>query len=270
MSSEYNTPISVAGNGKRMNISALAVKYGMLDSTVVTASYAIDYPKVATPNFNPAGGTYLIDRTVTITCATPGATIYYTTNGSIPTDSSTVYSTPISVAGNGMSMTISALAVMNGMLDSSVAAASYTISYVHGSALWATPMTSASGYSRFNGVAVDTSGNTYAVGYIYGTGSFDFGGSSSAFIDNGANSPFYPVSNSVIVKYNSSGTAQWATPIISACSENRFMGVAVDIFDKVYAAGWINGNGAYDFGWNSSTFNGVYNSYNTVIVKYHQ
>lgn len=76
-----------------------------------------------TPTFDPPAGTYTEAQTVTITSA--GAdTIYYTTDGSTPTTSSTVYSDPITV---GSSETVKALAVKAGLADSDVGSAAYTI-----------------------------------------------------------------------------------------------------------------------------------------------
>lgn len=47
-------------------------------------------PQVATPTFSPAGGVYTSAQNVTISCATTGATIRYTTNGTTPTEVSDI------------------------------------------------------------------------------------------------------------------------------------------------------------------------------------
>jgi len=57
-------------------------------------------PDVATPLFNPLGGTYASAQTVTITCPTAGSSIYYTLDGSEPTISSALYSSPVNVPVN--------------------------------------------------------------------------------------------------------------------------------------------------------------------------
>ena len=52
----------------------------------------------ATPTLTPATGTsFSSTLSVSITDATPAATIYYTTDGSAPTTSSSVYSGPITI-----------------------------------------------------------------------------------------------------------------------------------------------------------------------------
>jgi hypothetical protein len=61
---------------------------------------------------------------VTLSDATTGATIYYTTNGAAPTTSSAVYSSAISV---GASEVIEAVAIAPGYTDSGLAKADYTI-----------------------------------------------------------------------------------------------------------------------------------------------
>jgi N-acetylneuraminic acid mutarotase len=78
----------------------------------------------ATPSLSVATGFYAASQTVTITDATPGATIYYTTNGVTPGIHSSVYSGPITVSST---MTLEAIASANSYKASAVASASYTI-----------------------------------------------------------------------------------------------------------------------------------------------
>src|ERR1700674_686377 len=51
----------------------------------------------ATPTFSVASGSYSSAQTVTISDATTGATIYYTTNRTTPTTASTLYTGAITV-----------------------------------------------------------------------------------------------------------------------------------------------------------------------------
>ena len=85
-----------------------------------------------TPTFSPTAGTYTSDQNVEISCATDGATIYYTTNGTTPNSSSTPYTTAISV---GETMTIKAIAIKNDK-SSSVASAEYVINNEETSHTW--------------------------------------------------------------------------------------------------------------------------------------
>ena len=80
--------------------------------------------QVAAPTFTPAAGEYTAAQSVEIACATDGASIYYTTDGTDPTAASTAYTAAIAV---GESMTIKAIAVKEGMTDSEIASAAYTI-----------------------------------------------------------------------------------------------------------------------------------------------
>jgi len=87
-------------------------------------------PAVATPTFSPTSGTYTGSQSVTISSATAGNTIRYTTNGSDPTCSiGTVYSGNVTVNAN---TTLKAIGCKAGSSDSSVASSSYTIQYIVG------------------------------------------------------------------------------------------------------------------------------------------
>src|SRR6266516_6434682 len=79
---------------------------------------------VATPTFSPGGGTYTGSVTVTISDATSGATIHYTTDGSTPTTSSPVYGGALTFT---QTTTLKAMAAASGMTDSGVASATYTV-----------------------------------------------------------------------------------------------------------------------------------------------
>ena len=65
----------------------------------------------------PGGGFIKAGDTVTLSTATAGATIYYTTDGQEPTTASNVYSQPIIV---NEAVTIKAIAVKEGLTNSSV------------------------------------------------------------------------------------------------------------------------------------------------------
>ncbi len=87
------------------------------------------------PTANPVAGTYTDNQKVTLTSSTPGAVIYYTTDGTKPSASNgTKYTAPISVTGaEGESVvtTIRAIAVKDGMQNSEIQAFTYIISIPH-------------------------------------------------------------------------------------------------------------------------------------------
>ena len=89
-----------------------------------SAMVNVNIPSTRAPVFTPAGGTYTSTQNVTITDSTSGAAIYYTTDGSTPTRSSTSYSSPISISATA---TLKAIAIAPGASPSSVTSAVYTI-----------------------------------------------------------------------------------------------------------------------------------------------
>jgi hypothetical protein len=119
-SAKYAVPITVSSTE---TIKAIAKGPTTLASAVATAVFTIEKP-AATPGFSPTGGTYTSARPVKITDTTVGASIYYTTNGDLPTTQSTRYVGPITVSS---SETIRAIAKGAETLESAVASAQYTI-----------------------------------------------------------------------------------------------------------------------------------------------
>jgi hypothetical protein len=89
---------------------------------------------VTTPTADPESGTtIIIGDTITLTTATEGATIRYTTNGNTPTASSTAYSSPITITSamiSGGTVTIKAIAIKTGMLNSDILEAVYPVAPV--------------------------------------------------------------------------------------------------------------------------------------------
>jgi len=116
----YTDPITVSSSE---TLEAIATASGYSTSPVATAAYTITLP-TATPTFSLEAGPYTSAQIVTISDTTAGATIYYTTDGTTPTTSSTVYSGPITVSS---SETLEAIATASGYSTSPVASAAYTI-----------------------------------------------------------------------------------------------------------------------------------------------
>jgi len=83
----------------------------------------IKLSSVATPVFSVEEGVYTEAKSVEITCATEGASIYYTTDGSDPTSSSTAYTGAITIS---KTTTLKAIAILDGV-SSLIAEATYNI-----------------------------------------------------------------------------------------------------------------------------------------------
>ena len=97
----YTTDGSTPDTGSSNNGTA-SVQVGLTDTTtlkaraykddthapsaLVSATYTEILPTVATPTISPAGGDFYSSVSVTITTVTAGATVFYTTDGSAPSD----------------------------------------------------------------------------------------------------------------------------------------------------------------------------------------
>lgn len=119
-SSVYSSAISVTTTNT--TIKAIAAKSSMANSDVASATYVL---KCATPEISPVTGSYTGAQNVTITCATDGASIYYTNNGGTPSSSSTSYS----AFSLDATKTIKAIAIKSGWTDSEIATSTITVQY---------------------------------------------------------------------------------------------------------------------------------------------
>ena len=149
-STVYTGPITVSSSE---TIEAIATASGVSSSPVGTATYTIQQTSgtTATPTFSPAAGTYTATQSVTIADTTSGATIYYTTDGSTPTTSSTVYTGAISVSA---SETLQAIAVASGDTASAVVTAAYTIN-TSSSGTGSSTVSYPSGFASSTGFTLD-------------------------------------------------------------------------------------------------------------------
>ncbi len=107
-------------------IKAFAIAPGYTNSIFVSGTYSIVVIRTAAPTFTPAPGIYHVAPTVSISDATPKATIYYTTDGTTPTTSSPRY---LGATRITKSVTFKAIAIANGFSTSSVTSATYTVHF---------------------------------------------------------------------------------------------------------------------------------------------
>ena len=101
---------TVGGTSGNRRIQSIEVTFG-------------EAPSVSAPTFSPEGGKYSEAQTVTISCATEGATIFYTLDGTDPDNGCDEYESPLTIEST---TTIKAIAYKDGE-SSSIASATYTI-----------------------------------------------------------------------------------------------------------------------------------------------
>jgi hypothetical protein len=129
LSSVYSSPITVSTT---TTIEAFAVASGFTGSSVTMGTFTIgtQTTTAAEPTFGQTPGTYPGTQSITLSDTTPGATIYYTTNGSMPSTGSSVYNgAPITVS---TTTTIEAIAVASGYNNSPVLSGTFTITSTGG------------------------------------------------------------------------------------------------------------------------------------------
>lgn len=122
----YTAPFTVNAT---TTVRAIAVKSGLSNSAVAVSYITITNPTltVATPVISPGTGNYAAPQSVSISCATPGASIYYTISGNTPvigTGFTRLYTGPFQIL---TSTTVRAMATATGQLNSNVAAAYLTL-----------------------------------------------------------------------------------------------------------------------------------------------
>lgn len=118
---QFNLTVEAAEN---VTIEAMIGAYNTLQIQPISITGGEVIEIVETPVISPEAGNVAAGTLVTITCDTPDATIYYTLDGSVPTENSEEYTAPFALDADA---TVKAIAVKEGMANSSVAVAEYTV-----------------------------------------------------------------------------------------------------------------------------------------------
>ncbi len=172
----YTTPFEIFTT---TTIKAMAYKDGMENSDITSTTYTINLNKVAPVTFSPSAGTYSSPQTVTLSCATTGATIKYTLNGDDPSPTNgNTYTTPFEIS---TTTTIKAMAYKDGMTNSDITSATYNISLPSGSL--DTSFSGGDGFANTSigsnddfgqSIALQSDGKIVVAGYSYNGTNNDF------------------------------------------------------------------------------------------------
>ena len=131
----------------------------------------------ATPSASPAAGEVASGTSITLSCATTGAEIWYTTNNSTPAKNgtgSTKYTTSITI---NSAITIKAIAFKDGMNNSQMLTAAYTII---SSPSWIDPCTQTTQLTGGQELLKHSSGNKALTGSSYGYETWDYNSGNSS------------------------------------------------------------------------------------------
>lgn len=127
---EFST---IATNGqilidKSLTLKVIAARSGYAVSQVSSAQFNI-LPKVSNPIITPITDTFTISATLRITCSTPNATIYYTTNGQDPNEFSLRVDplSPFIIIDTPGHHTVKAFGTLQSMLASDIVTKSFVI-----------------------------------------------------------------------------------------------------------------------------------------------
>jgi hypothetical protein len=204
--------------------------YGRTTSTPITVTF---FNPAAAPTFSLAAGTYGSAQTVTMNDATANAIIYYTTNGSAPTTSSTKYTGAITVSAT---TTIKAIAVAANYTSSPMATAIYTIQ-VTPSITWTTPAVIA------YGTALSTT-QLNASSTVSGT--FAYSPSVGAVLTAGTHTLSVSFTPTDLTDYTTANgsvtlTVSPAPLTVTAVNASQQVGAAIPAFTASYS-GFVNGD----------------------------
>lgn len=121
---DSNTGSITINRAGTTTIKAFAYKTDWVDGEIATTS--VTARQIQAVSISASGNNYSATRAITLSCASSGVEIHYTTNGSTPSASSPLYDAankPVLSA----TATVKAIAIRTGWTDSAVASASITV-----------------------------------------------------------------------------------------------------------------------------------------------
>jgi Chitobiase/beta-hexosaminidase C-terminal domain/Family of unknown function (DUF6298) len=157
--------IDATGSNSSGTSAVTVTAIGGAVSKTTSFNLTVNLPTLAAPTISPNGGNYTGSVSVTLQAANSGASIYYTTNGTTPTQSSALYTGAFTLTN---STTVKAKAFKNGSNPSSEASASFTITPMFNFALSNSGDRSVvAGSSVTNTITANlSSGTTQAVSFV--------------------------------------------------------------------------------------------------------
>ncbi|HEY8937011.1 MAG TPA: chitobiase/beta-hexosaminidase C-terminal domain-containing protein, partial [Cyclobacteriaceae bacterium] len=121
--SEVSSTVSLNAGINTIRATCIGSSGGNIDHLTISSVGSVT-PTASAPVFTPSSGSYAAPLSISISASTAGSTIYYTLDGTTPTSTSLVYSSPIVISS---SATIKAFAKASGYNDSPVASSLYTV-----------------------------------------------------------------------------------------------------------------------------------------------
>jgi hypothetical protein len=131
----------------------------------------------------------------------------------------------------------------------------------NGDTIWAKTVTNECPRSAYRSVAVDSSGNVFAAGYISGTDLVSLGNDVNIY------GKYADGDSIIIVKYDSDGNAIWAKTVTEGSNYSWLESITIDSSDNIIIAGVIFGSENFSFG-NDISIAGTSNDVNMLLMKY--